>query len=263
MGKILKYFFILALSIAYLIVQFVNPDFLPGYESIWTLVTVVVALALYFYNDSFFVFSVVNNALNHLWRKPQVTWELYYAFQTYNEDAFNVSSNRLTSLIAQTSQLSILNNEENYLEFEIESPDIRKYRISSIQIDEELQEITCSYKCTLSFKSSKKELDKANDFFSKLFNTIGKQDDHGTERQTGPMLINPTYTLKLSFSGYNPVYGLMVRRINQNEVKSFSLKFEQGESVIIIEKNFMEIQSENLKQLEEISKHYLALSDVT
>ncbi len=89
MGKILKYFFILALSIAYLFVEFVNPDFLPGYESIWTLVTVVVALALYFYNDSFFVFSVVNNALNHLWRKPQVTWELYYAFQTYNEDAFN------------------------------------------------------------------------------------------------------------------------------------------------------------------------------
>ncbi|MGM8140339.1 hypothetical protein [Enterococcus italicus] len=263
MGKTFKYFLIIILSIAYIIVQFVNPDLLPGYEAIWTLVTVIVALALYFYNDSFFVFSVFNNALNHFWRKPQVTWELYYAFQTYNEDAFNMSSSRLTNLVTQTSQLSILHNEENYLEFETESPDIRKYKISTTQIDEELQEIVCSYKCTLSFKSSKKELDNANDFFSKLFNAIGKQDNSGADRQIEPILMNPTYTLKLSFSGYNPVYGLMVRRINQNEVESFSLKFEQGESNIIIEKNFMEIQSENLKELEEISKHYLALSDVT
>ena len=263
MLKLFKYLAIVLISIVYVIIQFIDSSLLPGYEPLWTTLTVIAALLLYFYNDSFFVFSFFNNFLNFIWRKPQVTWEIFYTFQTENENAFEVISERITSanIVEQSNKMNILHNTENYFEFEIEAPDVRKYRLSSQCVCEDIKEICLSYKCTLSYKNSKTELERAKKFLSKLFNPIEKKDC--VENEIEPLLINPTYTLKLSFLGYNPVYGLMVKRINQNEIESFSLNFSQKKAIIDIEKNFMSICSEDIDQLEEISKHYLALSDLT
>ncbi|EHZ2968478.1 hypothetical protein CUN31_03345 [Enterococcus faecalis] len=259
MPKIFKYSIIIIFAVVYSIVQLFNPKILPGFETLWSILTVIVALALYFYNDSLWVFSFVNNIWNNLWRKPQVTWEMSFVFQTTDQNIFNNASQKLTRHFNELSSIEIIHNTENYLEFQIEKPDIRKYTLSLNEIDDDIFEICCSYKCTLSFKKSKKELTISKDFFSKIFNSFSKIEY--SEDDSFPLASNNSYTLILSFSDSNPVYGLMARRINPDDIKSFSIDIMQEKASIKIQKNYMKIVTNDINQLEEISKNYLALAD--
>jgi len=258
--KIIKYSIILLLSIGYLFVQ-VYSDFFPTYDFLWTCFSVLGALVIYFYNDSIFVFTLLNSLWNSIWRKPQVTWEMYYSFHTTQYNSFDLASKRLVSSLSHNDSLKVLEETSNYIEYEVEKPDIRKYSLNYTLIDDDTFELTSYYKCTLSYKESKKELDNAITFFESLFTPIAKIDEKITEQN--PLIDIPYHTLKLSFSKYNPVYGLMVKRLNKNKIENFNLNFEEGSSKIIIEKNCISITSSDLNELKLISKNYLALTDIT
>lgn len=258
--KIIKYIVILVLSLIYLITQ-IYSDILPDYDFLWTLFSILGALAIYFYNDSIFLFTLFNNLWNCIWRKPQVTWEMYYSFHTTQPDSFILASEKLLSCLNKNGSLKVLEETTDYIEYELEKPDIRKYSLNCTLIDDNTFALTSYYKCTLSYKESKKELDNATTFSEKLFSSIAKIDEKISEQN--PLLEVPYHTLRLSFSKYNPVYGLMVKRLNQNKIENFKLSFEEGDSEIIIEKNCITIRSRSLTELKLISKNYLALTDIT
>lgn len=254
-----KYGLIITFTLLYLLVQLFNPELLPGYDFFWTFISVGAALALYLYNDSIFFFSIVNNIRNSCFRKPQVTWKIYYTFQTNQSDCFKSLSDKMINE-SRDSSLQIIENDDNLLVYDVEKPDIRRYSLSSLLLDEDTLELTCSYKCTLSYKKSKSELNLSTNFFNSLFMPIGKID---TMDQQNPLITKPSYRLELSFSKFNPVYGLMTKRLSQNKIDNFSLTFQEKSAQITIEKNCMTIICSDLEDLQYVSKNYIALSDVT
>lgn len=258
--KIAKYSIILLFSFVYLIVQ-IYSDFFPDYDFLWTLFSILGALVIYFYNDSIFIFTLANSTWNYIWRRPQVTWEIFYSFNTTQDNGFSLASERLLSSLNSNDSLRVLEETTTYIEYEVEKPDIRKYSLDCTPIDDDTLMLTSYYKCTLSYKESKNELDNAINFSEKLFTPIARIDEI-TNEQT-PLIELPCYTLKLSFLKYNPVYGLMIKRLNKNKIENFNLNFKEGSSEILIEKNCITIKSSDLTELKLISKNYLALTDIT
>lgn len=264
MKKKIKYPLIISFAILYLVSEALGDKFLPDYSFFWSLVSVIGCLSIYFYNDSILIFSFFNKKYNKFIKKPQVTWEISHSLQTTSENCFHITNEKLSTMLADKSSdnFKILNREETFIEYEVELPDIRKYKLHLEIIEEDLYELTIHYKCTLSYNQSQSELKDALQFFQTLTQHINIYDEPNIEGYN-ELFLEPNYLLILSFTGFNPFYGLMTKRLDEREINSFSLIFNQENSQIEIEKNILKIQSTKQDELHYIVNNYLALSDLT
>lgn len=264
MNKKIKYPIIILFALLYLYLEAIGTKYLPDYGFVWTLVSVLSCLFLYFYNDSIIIFSFINRKWNEWVKKPQVTWEISHAIQTNNEDCLITTNKKLIDYLKKKSKytFTIQQDTENYLEYQIELPDIRKYSLSLNTIEDDIFELTIAYKCTLSYKQSRKELTAALNFFQTMTQHISISNEKNPN-EFNELFNEPLYTLLLSFTGLNPFYGLMTKRIDQKEIESFSLEFTQQNCTIKITNNELTIVSSSQEVLDDVVSNYLALSDIT
>lgn len=261
MQKKVKYTLILIFAILYLVSDALGAKYLPGYEFFWTLISVLGVLAIYFYNDSISIFSFTNKMWNKWVKKPQVTWEISHTVQTNDSNKFNTAKEKLLKKLTEKGDINIIHDQQEYATYQIEAPDIRKYSLNLLHLDNDICEITISYKCTLSYKQSKDELDYSLNFFNKMTQHISVSEEKSIYENES--LYNPPiYKLLLSFTGMNPFYGLMTKRIDQNEINSYSLSFTQQSCSVDISNNTLTIVSPNSNDLSDVVENYLPLSEL-
>ncbi len=143
----------------------------------------------------------------------------------------------------------------------MEIPDIRRYSLYLSHLDNDVCEIIVSYKCTLSYQQSKKELDYSLKFFQDMTQHIGIVEDKSLY-ENDALFNPPIYKLSLSFTGMNPFYGLMTKRIDQRQIDSFSLDFTQQSCSINISENKLTITSTSPDDLSDVVENYLPLSEL-
>lgn len=259
--KIIKYSFIVGFAILYLASVGLGAKYLPGYDFFWTLIGVLGALAIYFYNDSIFIFSIVNKQWNKWIKKPQVTWEISHTVQTEDSSKFDATKEKLFQILIKKDKINILHDTSEHAEYQIEVPDIRKYSLNLSNLDNDICEITVSYKCTLPYRKSTNELEDSLKFFSNMTQHISITEDKSIHENTA--LFNPSiYRLLLSFTGMNPFYGLMTKRIDQRVINSFSLSFTQQSCSVDITDNMLSIVSSDPNDLSDVVENYLPLSEL-
>lgn len=261
MNKKIKYPVIIVFAVLYLVSDALGAKYLPGYAFFWTLISVLGALTIYFYNDSILIFSYINKKWNQWVKKPQVTWEIFHTVQTDDSKKFDTAKDKLFKMLSEKGSLNTLNDHHDQVIYEVEVPDIRRYSLNLLQLDNDVCEITISYKCTLSYKKSADELEHALKFFSTMTQHISVTEEENIYENKA--LYNPPiYKLLLSFTGMNPFYGLMTKKIDQKEIESFSLSFTQQSCSISIEDNDLTIVSPNPDDLSDVVENYLPLSEL-
>src|SRR5690625_1604441 len=104
--KRIKYITIIIFAIIYLISGAIGTKYLPGYEFFWTLISVLGALTIYFYNDSISIFSFVNRRWNQWVKKPQVTWEISHTVQTDDSRKFNIAKEKLFKMLTKKGDIN-------------------------------------------------------------------------------------------------------------------------------------------------------------
>lgn len=261
MNKKVKYLLIVMFAILYLVSDAIGTKYLPGYEFFWTFISVTGALAIYFYNDSIFLFSFINKKWNQWYKKPQVTWEISNSIQTADSNAFDIAKQKLLQKLTEKGEYRIITDEYNHIDIKQEIPDIRNYTLHLQHIDHDMFEIIISYKCTLSYQKSEIELVNSLKFFHHMTQHISIAEDKSLYENEA-LYSPPTYTLLLSFTGINPFYGLMTKRIDKKEIESFNLNFNQQNCSISIRDNQLEIVSLNSDDLSDVVENYLPLSEL-
>ncbi|WP_018705774.1 hypothetical protein [Siminovitchia fordii] len=68
------------------------------------------------------------------------------------------------------------------------------------------------------------------------------------------------YYLNINFKEYNPYFGFFVRRLNANEINTFNVKFNIDNEKVSINKKSIELHTDSLSKLTDLSKEYLSLS---
>lgn len=258
MTKKIRYIFIILFSIVYLIVLFIKDGFV--YDFYFNFVTVIGAISIYFYNDSITIFKWYNEVLNRFFKKPQVTWECDYAVTCTEDDCFETAKNELSEYLnkdqySDTMKI-VVDNSMKYTII-IENPDIKQYSVEKLNVEEELFELHFYYKCTLIYKESKTEFNKS----ITLFNDLTKKISILTKNEDQYLYETlPLYTVRISMSEMNPFFGLMTKRLNEDNSRNIKLSFEQEDVNIHSSENLMTITSNNQEKIKKITGEYIALS---
>lgn len=256
--KKIWYSLVIVFSIIYLIVLFIKDGLV--YDFFINLVTVIGALSIYFYNDSITIFKWYNELLNKLIKKPQVTWECDYSVSCKEDNCFETAISELNEYLSKdqfSDTIKIIDNTPNQYTIIIENPDMKQYSIAKLNVEEELFELHFYYKCTMRYKESKTEFNKSitlfNDLTKKL-SILTKNDDEFIYDTV------PLYIVKISMRKMNPFFGLMTKRLNEENTRNIELSFEQGDVKINSSNNLMTITSNNQERIKKVTREYIALS---
>lgn len=258
MNKKIRYSLITIFSIIYLVVLFIKDGLV--YDFFINLATVAGALTIYFYNDSLTIFKWYNEFLNRFIKKPQVTWECDYSVSCTEDDCFETSINELNEYLNKdkySDTIKIIDDNEKKYTIMIANPDIKQYSVEKLNIEEELFELHFYYKCTLRYRESKTEFNKSITLFNDLTKKIAllsKNEDEYIHDTT------PLYTVKISMSEMNPFFGLMTKRLNDENTHNIELSFEQDDVKINSSNNLMTITSNSQEKIKKITREYIALS---
>lgn len=99
----------------------------------------------------------------------------------------------------------------------------------------------------VSFRDSKEIIDKK---LSRIFETI----QYVAKANKG------SYGMNITFKEYNPYFGFFVRRLNDKDVQGFNIKLKVSDDRVIVSNSGIEINTDELNKLNQLSKSYLALS---
>ncbi|MBC1359475.1 hypothetical protein [Listeria booriae] len=263
MRKVVKYILVLIFSVLYLIASSFGESWLPKFDDLWTIISVLGFLCLYFYNESLLIFSWVNKTKNYF-RKPQITWNLCYAVQTSAENSFDDTNLELLEYLkgkAGESQVRIIGKNETDCEYHIKTPDIRIYKLTQMDLDDDRIQMIIEYECTLIYKDSKTEIEEGLEFFKKLTERISIENKCELDEHM-PLFQKPTFTLRLAFAELNPFYGMLVKRIDDKNIDTFEMQFKRGEALLKIKNSSMEIITDSEKYLKSVVRDYIVLANI-
>ncbi len=242
-------------------------DTIPAwFKNISAISSALIAYFLFLKDHSIKVF-ILWNKLKGLFKRDTIAWKGTYKFSFYEENYnFIKDVDSLIKRIKLTFEddveiKHIDNNNENYASFTIMLKGynrmIRVYNKPSI--DENTYRLSVEYEVSVSYSDSRTEIKRYNEFLnvlSKSHKVIGKESiTDNSEKEL--------YAINLSFSKYNPFYGLSIKHID-DKAKSvkFNLKFEVENIKITTTKNTLKAVSENKEQLINVLNDYVALSTI-
>lgn len=128
----------------------------------------------------------------------------------------------------------------------------RIYRIYTLNLEAVLEEDEGKLRfyvhdLKISFRDSKKIIDQQ---LSKIFEKI----QYVIKADSG------NFGIQVDFQEFNPYFGFFVRRLNDKDITRFNVKLRINNDQISVSKNCIEINSDSLQGLNNLSKDYLALS---
>lgn len=258
MKKKIRYFFIILFAIVYIIVLFVTDGL--AYDFFMSTFSILGALSVYFYKDSISIFKWFNEFLNKFIKKPQVTWECDYSVSSTEDDCFKIATKELDEYLSKdrySNTIKILDNVPNMYTVLISNPDLKKYSVEKLNVEEDLYELHFYYSCSLRYKESKTEFNNSIALFNSLTKRIAifSQNDNEYINDTTPL-----YTVKISMNKMSPFFGLTTKRLNKEKMRNIELSFEQEEVKISSSDNLMTITSSSQEKIKKITKEYIALS---
>lgn len=250
--------------IAAVVISFINPE----KASYWINVgnTVVAVLIAYFqilYSNSKVVFIWSNKVI--AWFKHEtVVWIGSYKFsfrvrQDYSFDEDVKGFIRRIGILYPEAKIESLkiNSQSATFRF-IHAGYPRNISLYLDYHDDENYQIRIKYESSLSYCDSKKEIKRFDDFL----NEVSKGHEIiGSDTAKDKALLE-LYSVKISFSKFNPFYRLTVKNISKVKNISFNLSFKDGGAFIETTKNTLKASSKDKNELLSVLKDYVALSSI-
>ncbi len=125
-------------------------------------------------------------------------------------------------------------------------------------LETDLVKLQLSYECSLSYKDSKKEINRFSCFLSEVskgHEIIGTD----TAEQNSQL---ESYSVKISFSKFNPFYRLTVKNVSDVKDIKFLLSFTEGRTTIKTNRNTLNVSSKDKDELLSVLENYVALASI-
>ncbi|HDP1318803.1 MULTISPECIES: hypothetical protein [Enterococcus] len=259
---------LIAFATIFLLVSIVlsiwKPDDAPRWiEAFNTILAAVLAYIQFIYSNSKDFFIFVNKLL--AWIKHEtVVWTASYKFSFRSNSEYSFGDdvqgfkNRITTKFPEAKVQHLKINDEsasfkfNYAGYP------REITIHVDHKEADLFQIRLTYECSLSYKDSKKEIDRFSYFLSEIsknHEVIGTD----TAEQKSQLEV---YSVKISFTKFNPFYRLTVKNVSDVKDIKFNLSFTEGESTIKTNKNTLNVSSRDKNELLSVLENYIALASI-
>lgn len=183
-------------------------------------------------------------AVKRLWfniKNPSCIWNMQAELHgNFERDMFSNLNKKLRDIGDDSYKIITISNTR------------RIYKVQALNLEivlDEKESILHIYVHDLqvSFRDSKEIIDKK---LSRIFETI----QYVAKADKG------SYGLNIMFKEYNPYFGFFVRRLNDKDVQGFNIKLKVSDDRVTVSSSGIEINSNKLNKLNELSKSYLALS---
>lgn len=236
------------------------PNWIEGFNAI---LVAIIAYSQFIYTHSKEFFILVNKMI--AWFKGDtVSWSSSYKFSFHAEDSYRFQEdiegfrNRLKDSFkdAKLSRVSI-NENSAYMNMDY----LGYTRTLEIHLDlkeQNISQIKFFYKCSLSYKDSKSEIKR----FSEVLDLISKNHKVISSDSANHPSQLELYSIKMSFSRFNPFYKLSVKNISNIKDVRFRLTFVEDDTTIKITNNSLSAISKNKNNLFNVLKDYVALSNI-
>lgn len=198
----------------------------------------------------FFVIQLTMNNYENVYLHVNKLW-----FKIKNPDCI---WNMQVSMVGDFNRGNFVNIEEclhslsTDLRISIISSTRKIYRVSTLGIEVSINETTgeiifAIHDLEVSFRRSTNIIEKElGDIFEKL------------QKKLKPDVDN--YGLRIEFKGYNPYFGFFVRRLNASDIQGFNVTFKIDNDRIAVSNTGIEINTDSLQHLNNLSKEYISLS---
>ncbi|HFD1744218.1 TPA: hypothetical protein QFP15_000806 [Enterococcus faecium] len=250
--------------VASIIFSICKPDDAPGWiESINTILAAVLAYFQFIYSNSKDVFIFVNRLLARV-KQETVVWKASYkfSFKLNSEYSFSEDIRGFIKRInkqfpdGKIERLKI-NDQSATFKFMYEGYP-RELSVYADSSESDLVRLTLNYECSLSYKDSKKEIDRFSWFLSEVskgHEIIGTDTaEHNSQLEI--------YSVKISFSKFNPFYRLTVKNVSDVKDIKFCLSFTEGKTTIKTNRNTLKVSSKDKDELLSVLKNYVALASI-
>lgn len=232
------------------------------------IISAIMFLCTYLYNDSLFIFTGINRFIMRWFSKPEITWETNYSFQIKKDENISRIPEKIRDSVENIYKSNDLKEQDQgqddskYYHFSMHNPVNRTFDVSVQENleDEEWIDVNLVTNCTVSFVNSEAELSKSEKLFRKLTDEFQVYDESKNDYE---YLHGKIIKLSMIFLNKNPYYGMMLKRIDESDIKSFNLQLKKDNCSIEIKKHCLIIDNAGeIDDVKAILKSYLPLPDV-
>lgn len=238
--------FIIVTSIVGLLIILITVSFYIEFNLVILNIIITIVPILLFYlqyvlenvSSAFILWNKIKTYLNN----PGIDWQLTCYLEFDDEDIYTLDT-FYDNLIDKYDEISIQYRSGNKISFRIElsiyeisyleDGRIRIYSTSNINYRESREKIN------LQFDSIIKEIEK----------TIGKRSTF------------ESYSLRINFKNENPFYGIYLKKISDQEIDSFTIKYSIDDISFLVDKNSIEASGISILSLDKISRDFLVISN--
>lgn len=263
---LIKFWFPVLILILLLIVAVFGEEQFPTWVvNISEIFSVLTALFLYLIGNSIKTF-VYWNKFKGFFKRDTVSWEGTYKFSfiykdyNFEKEVYKfVDRIKLNFKDVNIKRIKINETSATFIMSRLGySQEIELFYNQSSTENEKFG-LTFHYTTSISYSDSKKEIERYEevlDLVNKGYSVLGDESIiQNSEKEL--------HAVSLSFSKYNPFYGLAVKNIHQSvENISFNLRFTVDNTNIEINKNTLKAVSQNKKQLINVLENYIPLSTI-
>ena len=228
------------LAITYLIYIFFNNNW---YNFLLGAIPAIFLIFKIYYDKSKYVFIYFRKI--HAWLKnPGVHWCCSYSYKLDNNISFrNLSKKYIEELRKESYDIKDIYNTDFSLSFSINNRNL------SICYDDNELEIKIEYGSNVSYRESIKLFEDDFLIYKRIFENLTANTNEYF------------YTIKLSFTEFNPFYSLYIKNYADIKVEKFNLNYIVDELRIEISDKVMVIHSSYEKSIIKALKNYLIVSE--
>lgn len=252
-----------SILIASIIFSLAKPDIAPEWlDAINTIIAAILAYSQFLYSNSKNVFIFVNKILSNL-KNDTVVWKGSYKFSLWSDNYFFCEH---VKSLKKRIEKKFTKGKIKHLKINKTSATFKFFdkgysRDISLYVDkigEDMYQIRFSYECSLSYRDSKQEIERFSELLSEVskgYSVIGSDEAEDNSQLD-------LYSVKISFSKFNPFYRLTVKNISDVEDINFTLKFIDDETTVEIGNNTLSASAKKKEKLLSVLKNYVALSSI-
>lgn len=243
--KINKNFILVTLVVLFLIFLIILSFYIKFDSVVLNIIITIVPILLFYLQ---YVLENISSAFI-LWNKlktyiknPGIDWQLTCYLQFDDDDVYSLD-NFYDNLIEEYDDIGIQSHSGNKISFRIE---LSIYEISYLE-DGKIRIYSTS---NINYRESR---DKINSQFSTIIKEVEKTIGKRSEFEK--------YSLRINFKNENPFYGIYIKKISNEEINSFTIKYSMHGLKFLVDKNSIEVSGTTISSLDKVSKNFLVISN--